>query len=140
MALERKILTTTYKDIKNNKSTSPVCFTRPHGTFLVLYSGTNQMGGPPSLCETGTYILYMSSSSLHDRCYHILTHHIESYHIMSYCVSISQLLYKIIYNNIISWHPYYIASDLLRATGGHEAGPAHGTARQLHTAVGAQEG
>ena len=26
--------------------------------FLVLYSGINHMGGP-SLCETGTYIVYM---------------------------------------------------------------------------------
>ena len=35
----------------------PVCFTRPHGMFLVLYRVTNHMaGGPPSLSETGTYI------------------------------------------------------------------------------------
>ena len=37
----------------------PVCFTRPHGMFLVLYRVTNHMAGPPpSLSETGTYILY----------------------------------------------------------------------------------
>ena len=35
----------------------PVCFTRPHGMFLVLYRVTNHMAGaPPSLSETGTYI------------------------------------------------------------------------------------
>ena len=35
----------------------PVCFTRPHGIFLVLYRVTNHMAGaPPSLSETGTYI------------------------------------------------------------------------------------
>ena len=38
--------------------TLPVCFTRPHGMFLVLYRVTNHMAGapPPSLSETGTYI------------------------------------------------------------------------------------
>ena len=25
----------------------PVCFTRPHGMFLVLYRVTNHMAGPP---------------------------------------------------------------------------------------------
>ena len=35
----------------------PVCFTRRHGMFLVLYRVTNHMAGaPPSLSETGTYI------------------------------------------------------------------------------------
>ena len=38
----------------------PVCFTRPHGMFLVLYRVTNHMAGgpPPSLSETGTYMIY----------------------------------------------------------------------------------
>ena len=33
----------------------PVCFTRPHGVLLLLYSGTTQFFGGPALCETGTY-------------------------------------------------------------------------------------
>ena len=38
----------------------PVCFTRPHGMFLVLYRVTNHMAGaPPSLSETGTYMIYI---------------------------------------------------------------------------------
>ena len=36
----------------------PVCFTRPHGMFLLLYRVTNHMAGaPPSLSETGTYMV-----------------------------------------------------------------------------------
>ena len=35
----------------------PVCFTRPHGMFVVLYRVINHMAGaPPSLSKTGTYI------------------------------------------------------------------------------------
>ena len=34
----------------------PVCFTRPHGTFLVLYRVTNHMAGPPPLTERNWYI------------------------------------------------------------------------------------
>ena len=33
----------------------PVCFTRPHGMFLVLYRVTNHMAGPP-LTERNWYI------------------------------------------------------------------------------------
>ena len=41
----------------------PVCFTRPHGMFLVLYRVTNHMAGPPpSLSETGTYIAIIVSN------------------------------------------------------------------------------
>ena len=34
----------------------PVCFTRPHGMFLVLYRVTNHMAGPPPLTERNWYI------------------------------------------------------------------------------------
>ena len=34
----------------------PVCFTRPHGMFLVLYRVTNHMAGAPPLTERNWYI------------------------------------------------------------------------------------
>ena len=34
----------------------PVCFTRPHGMFLVLYRATNHMAGAPPLTERNWYI------------------------------------------------------------------------------------
>ena len=34
----------------------PVCFTRPHGVFLVLYRVTNHMAGAPPLTERNWYI------------------------------------------------------------------------------------
>ena len=38
----------------------PVCFTRPHGMFLVLYRVTKHMAGAPPLTERNWYIyIYM---------------------------------------------------------------------------------